>query len=43
MEWMEIEKLRTTVFKASTNGVVESFHRTLNSMLAIVVNDNQRN
>ena len=43
MEWMEIEKLRTTVFKASTNGVVERFHRTLNSMLAKVVNDNQRN
>jgi len=31
------------VFKASTNGVVERFHRTLNSMLAKVVNDNQRN
>ena len=43
MEWMEIEKLRTTVFKASTNGVVERCHRTLNSMLAKVVNDNQRN
>ena len=43
LEWMEIDKLRTTVFKASTNGQVERFHRTLNSMLAKVVADNQRN
>ena len=36
MRWMEIDKLRTTVFHPSCNGVVERFHRTLNSMLAKV-------
>ena len=38
-----IDKLRTTVYKASTNGAVERFHRTLNSMLGKVVSTNQRN
>jgi len=42
MRWMEIDKLRTTVFKPSTNGVVERFHRTLNSMLGKVVCESQR-
>src|SRR5664279_236527 len=42
MKWMEIDKLRTTPYKPSTNGVVERFHRTLNSMLGKVVSDNQR-
>jgi len=42
MEWMEIDKLRTTVFKPSTNGAVERFHRTLNSMLGKVVSESQR-
>jgi len=42
MQWMEIDKLRTTAFKPSTNGVVERFHRTLNSMLGKVVNESQR-
>ena len=42
MQWMEIDKLRTTAYKPSTNGVVERFHRTLNTMLAKVVNDSQR-
>jgi len=37
LNWMEIDKLRSTVFKASCNGQVERFHRTLNSMLAKVV------
>jgi len=43
LEWTGIDKLRTTVFKASTNGQVERFHRTLNSMLAKVISDSQRN
>ena len=43
LRWMEIEKIRTTVFRPSTNGVVERFHRTLNSMLAKSINDSQRN
>ena len=42
MEWMEVDKLRTTAYKPSTNGVVERFHRTLNSMLGKVVKDSQR-
>lgn len=42
MRWMEIDKLRTTAYKPSTNGVVERFHRTLNSMLGKMVSDSQR-
>ena len=42
MEWMGIDKLRTTVFKPSTNGTVERFHRTLNSMLGKVISESQR-
>jgi transposase InsO family protein len=37
-----IVKLRTTSYKASTNGMVERFHRTLNSMLGKVVSETQR-
>ena len=37
-----IEKLRTTSYKPSTNGAIERFHRTLNSMLAKVVTESQR-
>jgi hypothetical protein len=36
------EKFHTTVFKPSTNGEVEKFHRFFNSMLAKVVAENQR-
>jgi len=43
LDWMGIDKLRTTIFKASTNGQVERFHRSLNSMLAKVISDSQRN
>jgi transposase InsO family protein len=39
---MGIDKLRTTAYKPSTNGVVERFHRTLNSMVGKVVSENQR-
>ena len=42
MTWMEIDKLRTTAYKPSTNRVVERFHRTLNSMLGKIVSDGQR-
>ena len=42
MKWMEIDKLRTTAYRPSCNGVVERFHRTLNSMLGKAVNDSQR-
>ena len=37
-----IDKIKTTAYKASTNGVVERFHRTLNSMLGKVVSSSQR-
>ncbi|MEZ4720247.1 MAG: RNase H-like domain-containing protein [Flavobacteriales bacterium] len=40
---MEIKKLRTSGYKPSTNGAIERFHRTLNSMLGKMVNENQRN
>ena len=37
-----IDKVRTTAYKSSTNGAVERFHRSLNSMLGKVVSDSQR-
>ena len=40
---MDIEKLRTTIYKPSTNGAVERFHRTLNSMIGKIIQENQRN
>src|SRR5207253_5891685 len=39
---LEIEKLRTSSYRPSTNGGIERFHRTLNSMLAKVMEENQR-
>jgi transposase InsO family protein/predicted aspartyl protease len=42
MKWMEIDKIRTSPYKASTNACCERFHRTLNSMLGKVVSENQR-
>ena len=42
IKWMEIDKLRTTPYQPSTNGAVERFHRTLNSMLGKVVRQSQR-
>jgi len=42
LKWMEIDKLRTTVFHPSCNGVVERFHRTLNYMLRKAASESQR-
>ena len=42
-EMMNIEKIRTSAYKPSTNGAVERFHRTLNSMIGKVVAENHRN
>src|SRR5258708_28952794 len=39
---MGVDKIRTSSYKPSTNGAVERFHRTLNSVIAKVVNTNQR-
>ena len=38
-----VDKVRTTAYKASTNGAVERLHRTLNSMIGKVVAVHQRN
>jgi len=40
---MEIETIRTSPYKPSTNGCIERFHRTLNWMLGKVVEINQSN
>jgi len=42
MKWMEIDKLRTAAYQPSTNGPVDIFYRTLNTMLGKVVSDTQR-
>ena len=39
---MEIQKVRTSPYKPSTNGCVERFHRTLNAMLGKIVSYSQR-
>ena len=39
---MGIDKVKTTSYKPSTNGCVERFHGTLNSLIAKVVQENQR-
>ena len=39
---LEVDKIRTTTYQARTNGGVERLHRTMNSMLAKVVAENQR-
>lgn len=39
---LDIDHIRTTAYKPSTNGLVERFHRTLNSILGKVVADHQR-
>jgi hypothetical protein len=38
---LDIDKLHTTFYKASTNSVLERYHRTLNSMLGKVINEKQ--
>jgi len=42
MKYIYIDKLRTTAYQPSTNGVVERFHRFLNAMLGKVVSSSQR-
>jgi transposase InsO family protein len=39
---MEIDKIKTTAYRPQTNGICERFHRTLNSMLAKLVREDQR-
>ena len=40
---MSIDKIRTSCYKPSTNAVVERFHRSLNSILAKIMNEHQDN
>ena len=42
LKWLEVDKLRTTAYKPSTNGVVERFHKTLNTILGKLFSSNQR-
>ena len=39
---MDIDKIKTTSYKPSTNGGIERFHRTLNAMIGKVVDRSQR-
>ena len=39
---LHIDKTRTSPYKPSTNGMIERFHRTLNSMIAKVISERQR-
>src|SRR5208282_3088010 len=37
-----IQKIRTTPYEPRTNGMIECYHRTLNSMMVKVVGQDQR-
>jgi hypothetical protein len=39
---VDIDKQRTTAYKASTNAAIERLHRTLNSMIGRMIDENQR-
>jgi len=39
---LDVDKLRTTTYKASTNAAAEHFHRTLNSIIGKMIDENQR-
>jgi hypothetical protein len=39
---LDVDKLRTTAYKASTNAAVERFHRTLNSMIGRMIEENHK-
>jgi transposase InsO family protein len=41
-KWLGIHELRTTGYKPSTNEIVERYHRSLNSILAKIVAEDQR-
>ena len=40
--WMDIDKIRTGPYRPACNGMLERYHRTLNSMLEKIVEENQR-
>jgi transposase InsO family protein len=39
---LEVDKVRTSSYRPQSNGMIERYHRTLNSMLGKVVSENQR-
>lgn len=41
-EFADIHKMRTSPYKSSTNGLIERWNRTLNSLLARVVSDDHK-
>ena len=41
-EQLHIDKVRTSPYRAATNGAVERFYRTLNGMLGKVAKDSQK-
>ena len=40
--WMDIDKIRISPYRPACNGMLERYHRTLNSMLGKIVEENQR-
>jgi transposase InsO family protein len=40
---MGVDKIRTSPYHPQSNGMLERFHRVLNSMLAKVIDEDQRN
>ena len=38
---MDIDKIRTSPYRLACNGMLERYHRTLNSMLGKIVEENQ--
>src|SRR5260221_10655210 len=40
---MGVDKVKTTSFEPRTNGMEEKIHRVINSMMAKIVDDNQKN
>ena len=43
LKLLGVVRLKTSGYRPQTNGVCEVWHRTLNAMLAKVINDNQKN
>lgn len=41
-KWLEIDKIRTTPYRPATNGMIERYHRTLNSILGKIIRNDQR-
>jgi len=42
-QWMGIDKIRITAYQPSTNGMLERYHRTLNSIPGKLIREDQRN